>query len=79
MQYTGQIFDGLMHGKGRLTYDINHYYDGDWVRGKRHGKGVYLNIDGCKFEGSWENDRINGNGISWYLKVFTESLSVLTS
>ena len=42
-----------MHGKGKLTYDVDHYYDGDWVRGKRHGRGIYLSPDGCKFEGRW--------------------------
>ena len=31
--YSGQIFDGQMHGQGRLTYDNGEYYNGDWVRG----------------------------------------------
>ena len=65
MQYTGQIVEGLMHGRGRLTYDENHYYDGDWVKGKRHGRGIYLNND-TKYEGTFDNDRINGVGTCWY-------------
>lgn len=34
MQYTGQIVDGLMHGKGKLTYESGESYEGDWVKGK---------------------------------------------
>lgn len=33
MKYQGQILDGQMHGKGKLTYDNGEYYDGDWVKG----------------------------------------------
>lgn len=33
MQYQGQIQDGQMHGKGKLTYESSEYYDGDWVKG----------------------------------------------
>ena len=60
MQYSGQILDGQMHGKGRLVYDNGEVYSGDWVRGKRHGRGEYVYNDGTKFEGHWDNDRING-------------------
>jgi hypothetical protein len=34
MQYQGRISDGQMHGKGKLAYESNEYYDGDWVRGR---------------------------------------------
>jgi hypothetical protein len=35
MKYQGQILDGQMHGKGKLTYDNGEYYDGEWVKGMR--------------------------------------------
>ena len=34
MQYSGQIEDGQMHGRGRLQYPNGEIYDGDWVYGK---------------------------------------------
>ena len=37
MQYTGQIMDGQMHGRGALIYPNGERYDGSWVHGKRHG------------------------------------------
>ena len=55
MQYSGQILDGQMHGKGRLVYENGEIYAGDWLRGKRHGRGEYTYNDGTKFEGVWEN------------------------
>lgn len=55
-----------MHGKGRLTYEDGHYFEGDWVKGKRHGRGVYVNLDNSKYEGTWENDKIHGHGVCMY-------------
>lgn len=46
MQYQGLILDGQMHGFGKLTYDNDEYYEGEWNRGKRHGRGVYVYMDG---------------------------------
>lgn len=30
----GRMLDGQMHGHGKLTYENEEYYDGDFVRGK---------------------------------------------
>jgi hypothetical protein len=69
------------HRVGKLIYDNDEYYEGEWNRGKRHGRGIYVYMDGLKtnystnlisifsgskFDGTWENDRINGEGTSWY-------------
>ena len=32
-EYVGKMFDGQMHGVGRLTYENNEHYNGDFVRG----------------------------------------------
>jgi hypothetical protein len=34
MEYQGQILDGQMHGRGKLIYENNEYYAGEWVRGR---------------------------------------------
>ena len=34
-QYVGKMFDGQMHGLGKLIYDNEEYYNGEFVRGKR--------------------------------------------
>lgn len=44
MQYQGQIFDGQMHGHGKLTYENGEYYDGEWVRGMEYSMTFELRI-----------------------------------
>lgn len=33
MEYSGQILDGQMHGKGKLVYRNGESYEGDWIKG----------------------------------------------
>lgn len=33
-EYVGKMLDGQMHGHGKLIYENNEYYEGDFVRGK---------------------------------------------
>ena len=32
-EYVGKMLDGQMHGHGKLTYENDESYDGDFVRG----------------------------------------------
>ena len=32
-EYVGKMFDGQMHGVGKLTYENDENYHGDFVRG----------------------------------------------
>ena len=50
MQYSGQIKEGRMHGRGSIVYPNNERYEGDWVMGKRHGFGTYHYLDGGRYE-----------------------------
>lgn len=34
-QYVGKMFDGQMHGLGKLIYDNEEYYNGDFIRGEK--------------------------------------------
>lgn len=61
--YEGEFVNGLMHGRGKLTNDVNKTsYDGDWKGGKMHGSGVYLWEDGRRYQGEYENDKKKGFG-----------------
>ena len=35
-QYVGKMFDGQMHGPGKLIYENEEYYSGEFVRGESH-------------------------------------------
>ena len=34
-QYVGKMFDGQMHGLGKLIYDNEEYYNGEFLRGEK--------------------------------------------
>lgn len=38
-EYVGKMLDGQMHGHGKLIYENNEYYEGDFVRGKWSASG----------------------------------------
>jgi len=65
--YTGELKNGLPHGKGVLVYDqeqtsmgivkrSERKYEGEWQDGMMHGKGVLTYPDGSVKSGTWEND-----------------------
>jgi hypothetical protein len=60
--YTGEIVDGLRHGKGVQIWDDGAKYDGEWKFDKANGTGTFYHIDGDIYQGQWENDRANGEG-----------------
>lgn len=65
--YTGELKNGLPHGKGVLVYDqeqtsvgivkrSERKYEGEWQDGMMHGKGVLSYPDGSVKTGTWEKD-----------------------
>lgn len=38
MQYSGELLDGRMHGRGCLQYPSGVKYDGQFLHGKREGE-----------------------------------------
>lgn len=53
--YTGQLKDGIPHGKGTLVWpDGRGKYEGEWFEGNWHGEGTYTHADGTVESGRWE-------------------------
>jgi len=63
VKYTGQWQDGVMHGKGNLTFEDGGVYDGDWQYGKKHGIGTLRYSNGSVFKGHWEEGQMEGWGV----------------
>ena len=60
--YTGDIEDGIPHGKGVMEYSNGHKYDGEWDYGSFHGYGVYTYSEDEYYEGNWSQGSRNGYG-----------------
>ena len=35
--YIGNWKNNKINGKGKITYENNQWYEGEWVDGKKHG------------------------------------------
>ena len=65
MQYTGEIENGQMHGKGSLVYPNKEKYEGDWVGGKLQGHGVDTRVGrGVAYAGEWRAGKRHGRGVT---------------
>ena len=60
--YTGEIIQGMRHGKGVQIWDDGAKYDGEWKFDKANGQGTFYHIDGDIYQGEWVDDRANGEG-----------------
>ena len=60
--YTGEMINGLRHGKGVQIWDDGAKYDGEWKFDKANGYGTFFHTDGDIYQGQWANDRANGEG-----------------
>lgn len=65
-RYHGQVdpTNWYAHGKGRLTYPDDSYYEGDFVRNVFHGKGKFVGPDGTIYTGEFLNGEPNGHGVT---------------
>jgi hypothetical protein len=59
--YTGDFFDGKMHGKGILNQN-NLKYVGDFFKGERHGNGVLRTGTRIIYDGEFAKGHPNGKG-----------------
>ena len=60
-RYVGQLQQGLMHGRGRITWDDSQY-DGDFVRGRMQGQGTLKRDDGTVYDGHFVGGQMDGQG-----------------
>ena len=72
----GTFVDGMIHGKGKQTYDITRedeecapYYEGEFKEGKQHGFGAYYYGNGCYLKGNVVEDMFQGLGIYYCKKL----------
>jgi hypothetical protein len=60
-EYSGEISDGLPHGKGIYKYKNGDEYKGEFKKGMKDGNGYYKNIEG-EYDGFWKNNKKDGQG-----------------
>ena len=65
--YTGEVSNGVPHGKGTFTHVDGYEYVGEWKNGKHHGQGTESWPDvgkyiGDKYVGEWKDDNMHGQG-----------------
>lgn len=79
-KYSGELKDGVPHGKGRIDYARGDsvgrkFYQGEFQMGQLHGKGYLSWMNGQTFDGFFENNlAVEGtwsNGIGDYIKSGT--------
>lgn len=70
----GTFVDGMIHGKGKQTFDITRdeeefqpYYEGEFKEGQQHGFGTYYYGDGCYRKGNLVEGKFQGLGF-YYCK-----------
>jgi len=63
-RYEGQWQNGVRHGRGSMTYDVqgDTYYSGDWVQGRKQGTGVQVFLHGERYHGSFLWGKPSGIG-----------------
>ena len=64
---VGQMKNGLMHGKGIITYVSGTKHKGEFSEGKKNGLGRVFYIGGMTFEGNFKNDQRHGEALIKYV------------
>jgi len=66
-KYTGQVKNGLMHGKGVLIDSIKIKHQGFFANGLKNGEGIVTYPNGNIFTGFFKDGLRHGNGITKYI------------
>ena len=65
-KYEGDWVNGVIEGKGTVTWATGEKYEGNWKAGKREGYGKYYYKTGERYEGYFKNGDCHGDGIYYY-------------
>jgi hypothetical protein len=59
--YIGYWENDKKYGIGKEVFQIDEFYEGNYVNGKPHGFGIY-HAKEILYEGDWSNGLKHGNG-----------------
>jgi hypothetical protein len=62
--YSGEMRDGLMHGKGLLEMVDGSRYEGEFAEGDFHGRGEFITEQGHSYKGNFVKGVLTGEGES---------------
>lgn len=67
--YSGDLVDGIRHGRGTLTFANGDSYEGEFISGFRHGRGVFTSERGTlNYDGEWRRGYRHGSGKERWLR-----------
>lgn len=61
-KYTGELVFGVADGRGKMTYNEGHVYDGEWKENLPHGTGSMTWANGDSYMGEWKKGKRDGTG-----------------
>lgn len=61
-EYTGDWFNGQMHGSGTYSFATKQRYQGQFKHGKFEGLGTMYYPGGASYSGNWSANKKNGRG-----------------
>jgi len=63
LYYEGEWRNGLINGKGVMSWLNGDFYDGEWRDGLLHGEGIMLFANDDVYQGEFQNGYLHGQGI----------------
>ena len=61
--YSGNYFEGNIHGYGIMQWDDKRKYKGYWKSDIRHGFGTQTKADGTVISATWIDNKLFGFGM----------------
>jgi len=60
--YEGELINGMLNGRGKLTWRNGDSYVGEFRDGLMHGRGKYVFVNSAVYEGGYADGLENGKG-----------------